>query len=78
MVKDINDATKHHDEMDDDDEDEDEEERGLQPMMHGGKPIKVTKSHHFDDVRNVTLKSHDALLLQYHNDHDVSGQAYRF
>ena len=41
-------------------------------MMHGGKYLKVTKSHPFDDVKNVTLKSHDALLLQYHNDHDFT------
>jgi hypothetical protein len=42
------------------------------PLVHGDLPLKVTKAHHFDDVRNVTLKSHDTLLIQYHNDHDFT------
>ena len=39
-------------------------------LVHGDQHLKVTKSHHFDDVKHVTLKSHDILLIQYHNDHD--------
>ena len=80
VVKDAKDGSNHNDyddyrnnggEIDDLDDAEDMNPGG-EPMMHGGKYLKVTKSHHFDDVKNVTLKSHDALLLQYHNDHDFT------
>ena len=38
-------------EGEDEDEDEDEEGERGRTMMHGGRYLRVTKSHHFDDVK---------------------------